>query len=88
METVDNYKQQTLIEVLLDKSYQAHDAIADVKHLYELLVSKFTYKETDDFSFNFYVPQKSFVPLIDRKFISSANSQKLASSCLGLENLS
>lgn len=59
METVDNYKQQTLIEVLLDKSYQAHDALADVKHLYELLVSKFTYKETDDFSFNFYVPQKS-----------------------------
>lgn len=39
-ETVGNYKQQTLVQVLLGKSYQAHDALTDVKNLYELFVSK------------------------------------------------
>lgn len=87
-ETVGNYKQQTLVQVLLGKSYQAHDALADVKNLYELFVSKFTFKETDAFPFNFNVLQKSFVPLVERKLISSANSRKLANSGLGLGHLS
>lgn len=39
-ETVGNYKQPTLVQVLLGKSYQAHDALTDVKNLYELFVSK------------------------------------------------
>lgn len=87
-ETVGTYKQQTLVQVLLGKSYQAHDALADVKNLYELFVSKFTYKETDAFPFNFHVLQKSFVPLVERKLISSANSRKLANSGLGHGHLS
>lgn len=86
-ELVGNYKQQTLVQVLLGKSYQAHDALADVKNLFELFISKFTYKEMDAFPFNFHVLQKSFLPVVERKLISSASSRKLAYSGLGLDYL-
>ncbi|XP_061168272.1 uncharacterized protein LOC133177209 [Saccostrea echinata] len=86
-ETVGNYKQQTLVQVLLGKSYQAHDALADVKTLHELFVSKFTFRETDAFPFNFHALQKSFGPVVERKLISNANSRKLANSGLGLGHL-
>lgn len=62
---VGNYKQQNMVSKVLGKEYDAHDASADIKSLYELL-SKLDFSEKDIFPINITLLSQSFTPLIKR----------------------
>lgn len=81
-----NYKQQNLVSKVLGKEYDAHDASADVKSLYELL-SKLDFSEKDIFPINITLLSQSFTPLIKGSYISRPVARRLAQSGLSRKHL-
>jgi hypothetical protein len=79
-ETVGNYKQETLVKVLLQRTYAAHDSTQDVLMLQELFVSKIKQDLISDdiYYISFKELLNSFTPLMERKYISSFGARKLA----------
>lgn len=85
-----NFKQSTLVKELLGKTYDAHNALADVKSLQELFEHDFVGKFCDaDFSFVFHahVLKDSLKELQEQKVLSAALCTRCARSGLGLKHL-
>ncbi|XP_062599938.1 uncharacterized protein LOC134261526 [Saccostrea cucullata] len=86
---VGNYKQQTLVSVLLNKEYAAHDAKEDVMLLQELFlgVLKDKLSKNDLCSIDFKDLFATLTPLVENKCVSSVNARKLAQQGIGLFHL-
>ena len=88
---VTNFKQSTLITELLNETYDAHNAVADVASLQQLYVTKL--KPTPSmlqellFHISTHVYMSSVKILIERKILSQAVASKLCKSGLALQHL-
>lgn len=83
-----SYKQESLVETLLGKTYEAHNAIADVKILQELYEKclKLSQDELSSHVFAFLSVQHkgTLDKLVSTSVISKQTQSKLARSGLGL----
>lgn len=86
-EEVGNYKQSNLVNILLGKSYVAHNSLEDVKILHELFTKKLICHSEDLFPFLIHILQKSFKPMVEQKAMSVATSRKIAGSGLGVRHI-
>ena len=86
-EDVGNYKQQNLVKKLLGKSYEAHDALEDVKSLHELFVNKLQYTCKDIFPFNHTQLVASYKDISNTSMITKAVACRMANSGIGLKHL-
>lgn len=86
-EDVGNYKQSNLVNILLGKSYAAHNSLEDVKILHELFTKKLTCHSEDLFPFHIHILQKSFKTMVEKKAMSVATSRKIAGSGLGFRHI-
>ena len=77
-EDVGNHKQQNLVKKLLGKSYEAHDALEDVKSL------QYTCK--DIFPFNHTQLVASYKEISNKSMITKAVACRMANSGLGLKH--
>ena len=84
---VKNYKQTTLVKMLLGIDYDAHNAFEDVKSLYQLFDEKLLSHCKDTFPFQVSKLEASYAPLLVEKKISKAMVRRLANSGLGLNQL-
>ena len=86
-----SYKQESLVETLLGKTYEAHNAIADVKILQELYEKclKLSQDELSSHVFAFLSVQHkgTLDKLVSTSVISKQTQSKLARSGLGLHVL-
>ena len=85
-EDVGNHKQQNLVKKLLGKSYEAHDALEDVKSLHELFVNKLQYTCKDIFPFNHTQLVASYKDISNKSMITKAVACRMANSCIGLKH--
>ncbi|XP_061172640.1 uncharacterized protein LOC133191040 [Saccostrea echinata] len=87
--TMGNFKQETLVRLCLGKSYDAHNALADVCSLRELYESNLAFKceSSDIFNMNYYNVKSSLIPLIQSKVISTLISKRLTANNLSLNKL-
>ena len=60
---------KTLLKKLLGKSYEAHDALEDVKSLHELFVNRLQYACKDIFPFNHTQLVASYKDIINKSMI-------------------
>ncbi|PFX12286.1 hypothetical protein AWC38_SpisGene23782 [Stylophora pistillata] len=92
--------QENLVQGLLGKSYEAHNALADVQTLYQLvnkflnvkLLQKHSFKVSWVASYQKLLKEKKLLvntlqPLVREKYISASMAIKCASSGLGLPHL-
>ena len=90
-EDVGNYRQETLVNVLLQKKYDSHNAIEDVKSLKLLFNEKMhlNLKDLSSFLFplNLSAISNSLTPLVENKAISVQTRNKLACSSLSFKHL-
>ena len=88
---VTNFKQCTLIAELLDESYDAHNAVADVASLQKLYITKLkpTYSMLQEILFHIstHVYMSSVKILMEKKIISHAVASKMCKSGLALQHL-
>ncbi|XP_048411735.1 maternal protein exuperantia-1-like [Stegostoma tigrinum] len=87
---VSSYCQSDLVQSLLKKSYEAHNAIEDVKSLQELYsFLKFTpeQKQKSQFSVSQLESRISLQPLTDRKVLFFQLADKLAMQDVSLEKM-
>ena len=86
-----SYKQENLAEVFLNKTYDSHNAVADVKTLQELYEIKLkldgSEKRSYIFPLTFSALSQSLQPLVAAKVISSQMKIKLAQTSIGLHQL-
>lgn len=88
---VSNFKQSTLISELLNETYDAHNAVADVAALQQLYVTKL--KPTPSilqellFHISTHIYMSSLKALTDKKIISKAVASKMCKSGLALPHL-
>lgn len=68
---VGNFRQQTLVSVLLKMEYSAHDALQDVLLLQELFMGVLNenLSKNDLYHINFKDPFSSFTPLVEKKYV-------------------
>ena len=79
---VSNYKQENLVHKFLQQTYEAHNAIADVKSLSNLYHEKYfasVLKQPAFYVFSVYAPliKKELKLLVEEKTISSDICKKL-----------
>ena len=89
--TVENYKQDTLVQKYLQKSYEAHNSLADVQSLEELYYSQLHGKyNQEDFVFVFgsHILRTSLKDLEQNKILSGQLCSKLSRSGIGSGHLS
>lgn len=88
-EEVGNFRQQTLVSVLLKKEYSAHDALQDVLLLQELFMGVLNenLSKNDLYHINFKDLFSSFTPLVEKKCMSSTSARKLAQQGIRLCHL-
>lgn len=85
---VGNYKQITLVEKLLQKTYSAHDAQEDVSLLYELFSKKLSnYSSGDIYAVNYHTVLNSYKQMISKNVISTHSSQLLAQAGIAPHHL-
>lgn len=86
---IPNYKQSTLVKAFLGKDYDAHNALEDVKSLYQLFEEKLHShcRNVDIFPFHLAKLEASYASLVLEKKISKAVARRLANSGLGLNHL-
>ncbi|XP_052101228.1 uncharacterized protein LOC127735165 [Mytilus californianus] len=86
---VENYKQQTLVNEILQSTYSAHNAKEDVLSLKKLFEVKLQEKciNEDVYNLNYNHAKISFKPLIDMKIINTLICSKLARSGVHLCHL-
>ena len=95
-----SHSQENLVQDLLCKSYEAHNALADVQTLYQLvnkflnvkLLQKHSFKVSWVASYQKLLKEKKLLvntlqPLVREKYISASMAIKCASSGLGLHHL-
>ena len=86
-----SYKQESLVNSLLGKTYNAHNAMDDVMFLQDLYYHSLKISSTDTtehlFTIDYVMCLKSLKPLVDARVIRSPIRQLLADSSLGLEQL-
>ena len=95
-----SHSQENLVQDLLCKSYEAHNVLADVQTLYQLvkkflnvkLLQKHSFKVSWVASFQKLLKEKKLLvntlqPLVREKHMSSSMAIKCASSGLGLHHL-
>ena len=95
-----SHSQENLVQDLLCKSYEAHNALADVQTLYQLvnkflnvkLLQKHSFKVSWVASYQKLLKEKNLLvntlqPLVREKYISASMAIKCASSDLGLHHL-
>lgn len=87
---VDNYKQVTLVKKYLNKDYEVHNALCDVKLLKELhnevLLEKYDVY-SNIFTLSSHRLRQSLNVLVQNKAVSAAVATKMAKSGLGLTQL-
>lgn len=83
-----NYKQSTLVKAILGKDYDAHNALEDVKILFQLFKEKLHShcRNMDIFPFNLVKLEASYASVVLKKKISKAVARRLANSGLGLNH--
>ncbi|PFX31474.1 Maternal protein exuperantia [Stylophora pistillata] len=94
------HSQENLVQDLLSKSYEAHNALADVQTLYQLvnkflnvkLLHKHSFKVSWAASYQKLLKEKKLLvntlqPLVREKYISASMAIKCTSSGLGLPHL-
>lgn len=83
-----SYKQENLVKNHLQKEYEAHNALADVKALEELARTKLLC-DVKQFMFplDTVVLNQSLLPLVKAKIISTLIKTKLVNTGLGLQHL-
>lgn len=90
-EEVGNFRQQTLVSVLLKKEYSAHDALQDVLLLQELFMGVLNENLSKNdlymYHINFTDLFSSFTPLVEKKCMSSTSARKLAQQGIRLCHL-
>lgn len=86
---VGNFKQETLVKLCLGKSYDAHNALADVCSLRELYESTLAHKcqSSDIFTMDYYDIKSSLEPLVRNNVISKLISKRLTACNLSLNKL-
>ena len=95
-----SHSQENLVQDLLCKSYEAHNALADVQTLYQLvnkflnvkLLQKHSFKVSWMASYQKLLKEKKFLvntlqPLVREKYMSASMAIKCANSGLGLHHL-
>ena len=95
-----SHSQENLVQDLLCKSYEAHNALADVQTLYQLvnkflnvkLLQKHSFKVSWMASYQKLLKEKKFLvntlqPLVREKHMSASMAIKCANSGLGLHHL-
>lgn len=83
---IPNYKQSTLVKAFLRKDYDAHNALKDVKSLYQLFEEKLHShcKNIDIIPFHLAEVEASYASLVLEKKISKTVARRLG---LGLNHL-
>ncbi|KAK3084566.1 hypothetical protein FSP39_015570 [Pinctada imbricata] len=88
---VGSYRQENLVKVFLGKTYEAHNALADVTSLQELFEQKLGANSKDladnVFQLSFYSVKSSLKPLLRKKVISIRTMKKLAQNLFSLAKL-
>ena len=95
-----SHSQENLVQELLSKSYEAHNALADVQTLYQLVnkflnvkrLQKHSFKVSWVTSYQKLLKEKKLLvntlqPLVSEKYMSASMVIKCASSGLGLYHL-
>ena len=86
-----SYTQESLVHSLLDRTYNAHNALDDVALLQDLYYHSLKISSTDTtdhlFTIDYVICLKSLKPLVDAKVFPSPIRRLLANSSLGLEQL-
>ena len=83
-----SYKQENLVRHYLQKEYEAHNALADVKALEEFTHTTLAcYVRKFLFPLDAVVLAQSLVPLVKAKVMSAAIKTKLVNTGLGLQHL-
>ncbi len=86
-----SYKQENLVKSLMSKTYEAHNALYDVKSLEELYHLKLQLNSSEMstfmFGFDYFACSKSLQCLVNKKVLSAAMKQRLAKTSLGLKHL-
>ena len=85
-----DYKQGTLVSKYLGKSYEAHNALADVQSLQELYQEKFHGRfSLSDFAFVFgaHILRSTLRELEQKKVLSAPLCAKIAKSGIGFDHL-
>ena len=85
---VQNHKQETLVSKLLGETYEAHNAIEDVKSLQKLYIKFFqSVVQSNPFDFVFPIDspllKQSLKPLVDQKVITASLKTKLGRIGIG-----
>ena len=96
----ESYSQENLVQDLLCKSYDAHNALSDVQTLYQLVNKFLNVKLLQQHSFNVswvascqrFLKEKNLLvntlqPLVRGKYMSASMATNCASSGLGLHHL-
>lgn len=84
-EEVGNFRQQTLVSVLLKKDYSAHDALLLQELFLGILNEKLS--KNDLCHINFKDLLSSFTPLVEKKCMSTTSARKLAQQGIGFYHL-
>lgn len=88
-QSIPNYKQETLVKTFLRIEYDAHNAIEDVRSLYNLFLLKWKNQchGKDIFPLNLKMLELSYCDIVKKKCISNLIARKLSKTGLHFNHL-